>query len=73
MKKSEKEKLTEATPEQITKRLIEEEKQLVKLRMQQKAGKTKDLHAFAKGRKTVAILKTKRRERQLAALSEGAK
>ena len=65
MKKNEKKKLREMNSNQLRKKLDEERKNLVELRMQKEVGKLKDLHAYAKKRKELAIILTMIQEKQL--------
>lgn len=65
MKKNEKKKLKEMNFEELKKKLEQERKELVELRMQKEVGKLKDLHAYIKKRKQIATILTIMREKQL--------
>jgi ribosomal protein L29 len=65
MKKNEKKKLIEMNSNQLRKKLDQERKKLVELKMQKEVGKLKDLHAYTKKRKEIAIILTILREIEL--------
>jgi large subunit ribosomal protein L29 len=65
MKVKDKKKLMELSIDELSKKLGEERKKLVELRMQKEAGKLKDLHAYIKKRKEIATILTIMREKEL--------
>ena len=65
MKSKDKKKLKELGIDDLQKKLSQERKKLVELRMQKEVGKLKDLHAYTKKRKEIATLLTIMRERKL--------
>lgn len=66
MKKRDKKKLKEMSSDQLRKKLDEERKKLVEIKMQKEIGKLKDLHAYTKKRKEIATILTIMQEKKLA-------
>lgn len=65
MKKETKNKIKELKPQALKEKLNLEKQELLSLRFKHKTGKNKDLHAYAKKRKEIALIRTLIRQKQL--------